>query len=227
MKSFQKIFFVSLMIFFIVLGKVTAEEKVEVKMIKGGDKTSGIETEKSLDDKVSEALEEYMARQKKHTLGHSEINKNAIEIIYPPDVKKEDHPFLKNSDLSNNSDSPLDQENQEFKETKKESPSTFELIINGKKYKTLKEYKMERFKNFLKETFFQADIPFENFTDEELMEIIKDIRKSDGTVKQDSFAEMKKMIDIYNKKNPEESPIAVDLNKMKTIIIKPEAEKVN
>jgi hypothetical protein len=100
-----------------------------------------------------------------------------------------------------------------------DEPSSWDLIIAGRKYKTLKEFKRERFKDLLQESFFQANIDVNDFTDDELVAMIKEIRQRQVTAQQDRLAEMKKMMRLYNQKKNPGQQLSVDLNKMKTIVI--------
>ena len=129
------------------------------------------------------------------------------------------------------------------------SNDSVEVIVGGKQYKSIKEYQREKVKQALAYTFEEIDLRI--FSEAEIFEIMREILKGQAikpsieqlndiivhhsedeldkeNVKKDALdlnpAEMQEMLNEYLKGHTEISPILIDPNKVKSIIIEPKAE---
>ncbi len=168
----------------------------------------------SREEKIEAALKA-LAQKKKNEPQGSKVSKK-VEIIYPRRTSLGRLPGENEKTNVRSAVKPMN--------IAQDGSSGFEMMVNGKKYSTLKKYKAARLKNLLKESFFQANMDVNAFTDEELMDIIKDIRQNDFLAKNDSLSEMKKMMGLYNKRRDTNEKLSVDFNKVKTIIIRPKGQ---
>lgn len=177
---------------------------------------------------VSQALEDYLRKREAPVEGKIEQTSQKIEIIYPPPRDSEKSPESKREVIVRPKEKATIQVEPEVLQPVKSrvkelmppgKGGEFELVVGGKKYRTLKEYKLDKIKNLLSESFFEANICMDNYTDEELLSVISEIRTNQSRKENDGLTEMKKMMDIYNKKKKEDQLLSVDLKNMKTIII--------
>jgi len=125
-----------------------------------------------------------------------------------------------------------------------------EVIVGGKQYGSIHEYRLEQIKNVLINALAAEDLQV--ITEEELVNIIKDIRKQQAadvptadTEKVpdsplDSFrqnqqsnnedaldpntSQMEEMLKDYLNKHQDVDPVIIDPDKVKSIIIKPKVE---
>ena len=129
------------------------------------------------------------------------------------------------------------------------SPDAIEVVVDGKRYRSIQDYRRDRIKDVLSDTLSTSDL--EMFTSEELCGIIKEIREqkfpdvpsvipkklenlqfdarqqSRHNVKEDvldlSPSQMQDMLDRYFKEHKELDPILFDPEKVKNIIIEPKS----
>ena len=125
-----------------------------------------------------------------------------------------------------------------------------EIIIEGKRYKSIREYKRQKIKNNLKEIFSSSSS--QEFSKEELFEIIQEVLnplkngatpledsepqdqpaaappKDPSSVKDDaqnlSMDQLQEMLDEYKKEHQGAGNLIIDPNKVKNIIIEPKTE---
>ena len=128
-------------------------------------------------------------------------------------------------------------------------PDVIEIVVDGKRYRSIQDYRRDRIKDVLSDTLSESDL--EMFTSEELCGIIKEIREqkisdvsstipkklenlqsdarqqSRHNVKEDvldlSPSQMQDMLDRYYKEHKELDPILLDPEKVKNIIIEPKS----
>ncbi len=129
------------------------------------------------------------------------------------------------------------------------SPDAIEVVVDGKRYRSIQDYRRDRIKDILSDTLSTSDLGM--FTSEELCGIIKEIREqkisdvsftipkklenlqsdarqqSRHNVKEDvldlSPSQMQDMLDRYFKEHKELDPILFDPEKVKNIIIEPKS----
>ena len=129
------------------------------------------------------------------------------------------------------------------------SPDAIEVVVDGKRYRSIQDYRRDRIKDVLSDTLSESDLGM--FTSEELCGIIKEIREqkisdvsstipkklenlqsdarqqSRHNVKEDvldlSPSQMQDMLDRYYKEHKELDPILLDPEKVKNIIIEPKS----
>jgi hypothetical protein len=122
-----------------------------------------------------------------------------------------------------------------------------EILIDGKKYNTIHEYKLQKIKIVLQKAL--AAYNLQGFSEDELIQVVKEVRAQqlenysfqkmseparknlenpsldDQTVAEDvsdvTVLEMREMLQDYLKEHDASKPLTVDFNKLKTIIIKP------
>ncbi len=131
----------------------------------------------------------------------------------------------------------------------KDEKKSVEIIIDGKEYASLEEYKIARFKNLLKESFpdyYNDDLNIffgnlvKNFSSvklaaiekDDLQKIIKQFqdqdtaepttgRANDAQRPPDDLTEMKELLKEYQSTHQNSPPIEIDSKKIKTIIVAP------
>lgn len=134
-------------------------------------------------------------------------------------------------------------------EDQRPSSESIELIIQGKRYKSIRDYKREQIKDMLNRSLSSFNLS--EFSEDELYEIMREVRKqqtgksplikdvelsdllSDQEVLQDkqivtqdaqdtNASQMQDMLDQYRSKHKGTGHLYIDPGKVKSIIIKPE-----
>ncbi len=128
-------------------------------------------------------------------------------------------------------------------------PNAIEIVVDGKRYRSIQDYRRDRIKDVLSDTLSASDLGM--FTSEELCGIIKEIREqkisdvssttpkklenlqsnakqqSQHSVKEDvldlSPSQMQDMLDRYFREHKELDPILLDPEKVKNIMIEPKS----
>jgi len=115
-----------------------------------------------------------------------------------------------------------------------EDPSdTVEIVIHGKKYDSIKDYRREQIKNVLLKALSSHDL--REFSEDELYDIIKEVRQQQGndasstdsqksqTGQEDahdlSASQMQEMLKEYLDEHKDAGPLFIDPEKVKDIII--------
>lgn len=132
-------------------------------------------------------------------------------------------------------------------EDPKSSSGPVEVIVQGKQYKSIRAYKQEQMKDILSKSLASYDLM--EFSEDELYEMMKDIRKrqrtdgsltkdpeSDGqhdnaspgnqaTVEQDAgelkTSQIQEMLQLYHSEHQGANRLSIDPDKVKTVIINP------
>jgi len=128
--------------------------------------------------------------------------------------------------------------------------NAIEIIIDGKQYGSVHEYRRERIKIILIKALAADDL--QAFTEEELFDIMKEVREQQTadmlTAETDkaanslpdllqqnqqsneedildlNYSQMEEMLKDYLNKHQDADPVIIDSNKVKSIMIKPKAD---
>ena len=118
-----------------------------------------------------------------------------------------------------------------------------EVFSHGKEYKSIDDYKLEGVRGKIRSLFASSDelainkvleqlmknysaAQLSELSEPDLMKAIKKIKEENqkvsyGTPQESDIEQMKNILAEYNTQNKDEKPLAIDPNKVKTIIIEP------
>jgi len=160
--------------------------------------------------------------------------KNDIEIIRPASLNgNEDYQSIIQENLPNQGVFDFVDENEEkfsgVGDEKKNQRNlsdnnsrSFEVVVNGQRFKTLHDYKLQKFKVILKAAMEYSDLGINDISEEEFSSILRELKVFREGSPSPNFFEMKKMISDYNKKDGKKLSVDLSESKVKTIIISPD-----